>query len=376
MNTAARPQLTVEMPTVEVPPEPLDLHGLPNGVDLLSRLEGISADRGLDSLARRLADLAAFVGADLAALEDQIVQLPRYPHLVGRGASHLLDLGGKRLRPTCVVLASRLGSGFGARALDLAVAAELVHTATLLHDDVVDLSEARRGAATARATYGNAVSIFAGDWVLIEALRRVGRCGLPGLVDDLLETIEKMILAESLQLENRGRVNTDRDAYFQVIEGKTASLFHWAMLAGGMAGDLDPAACRALQSYGLHLGIAFQAVDDLLDFAGKRAFTGKELFADLREGKMTYPVILALERDPELRPVLEEVVTTPVHQALPEEAAARVIGSLRETQALDDCLELAREHSTQAVASLDALPPSRAGRALATVAEAIVDRDL
>ncbi|MCP4654358.1 MAG: polyprenyl synthetase family protein [bacterium] len=336
----------------------------------------MSTDRGLDSLARRLTDLAAFIGADLAALEDQIVQLPRYPHLVGRGASHLLDLGGKRLRPTCVVLAARLGAGCDARGLDLAVAAELAHTATLLHDDVVDLGETRRGAATARATYGNAVSIFAGDWVLIEALRRVGRCGLPGLLDDLLETIEEMILAESLQLENRGRINTDRDAYFRVIEGKTASLFRWAMLAGGMAGGLDPAQCRALQSYGIHLGIAFQAIDDLLDFAGKTAFTGKELFADLREGKMTYPVILALERDPDLRPVLEEVVTTPVNHALPEKAAMRVIASLSETRALDDCLALARERSARAVASLDCLPPSRAACALATVAEAIVDRDL
>jgi len=371
MNTAASPPLTVE-----VPPEPPDLHGLPNGVDLLTRLEGISADRGLDSLAKRLADLAVFVGGDLAALEDQIARLPRYPHAVGRGATHLLDLGGKRLRPTCVVLAARLGAGFDARALDLAVAVELVHTATLLHDDVVDLSETRRGVATARATYGNAVSIFAGDWVLIEALRRVGRCGMPGLLDDLLATIEEMIFAESLQLENRGRINTDRDAYFRVIEGKTAALFRWAMRAGGMAGGLGEAECRALQSYGIHLGIAFQAIDDLLDFAGKTSFTGKELFADLREGKMTYPVILALERDPDLRPVLEQVVTAPGNHALPEQAAARVIASLRETRALDDCLELARERSARAVAELSCLPPGRAAWALATVAEAIVDRDL
>ncbi len=359
------------------PSELAAVPGLPAGVDLLARLEGICAGRGLARLADRLADLAAFVVGDLAQFEQEFARLPRETHLVGESASHLLDLGGKRLRPMCVTLASRVGGSCDRAALDLAVAAELVHHATLLHDDVVDLGDSRRGAPTARAIYGNAASIFAGDWLLIEALRRVERCRLPGVLVELFATIEEMIFAESLQLEWRGRATTDRDLYFRVVEGKTASLFRWAMRAGGLAGGLDEAQRQALGDYGAHLGVAFQAVDDLLDLTGDTSRTGKELFADLREGKMTYPVIVALERSPHLRPAIEEILATgceePVYDA---GAVAAVVAALDDTGAMTDCLELARSRSADAVASLARLPDGRARRALATVAEAIVDRDL
>jgi octaprenyl-diphosphate synthase len=239
------------------------------------------------------------------------------------------------------------------------------------------MGDTRRGAPTARAVYGNAASIFAGDWLLIEALRRVERCRLPGVLVDLFETVEVMIFAESLQLEWRGRATTDRSLYFRVVEGKTASLFRWAMRAGGLAGGLAEEERQALADYGGHLGVAFQAVDDLLDLTGDTSSTGKELFADLKEGKMTYPVILALERDPALRPAVEEILAAgseePVYDA---GAVAAVVAALGETGAMKDCLALAREKSAEAIASLERLPDGRARRALATVAEAIVDRDL
>lgn len=351
--------------------------GLPGRVDLLGRLEGICAGRGLANLAHRLAELMNFVGSDMAAFEAEFARLPRRPDLVvGRGATHLLELGGKRLRPMCVALGSHLGSGFDGRTLDIAVAVELVHNATLLHDDVVDLSDTRRGKSTARAVYGNAASIFAGDWVLVEALRRIERCRLPGLMDELLDTLEKMIFAESVQLENRGRISTGREVYFEVVEGKTASLFRWAMAAGGRAGGLDAAERSKLADYGAHLGVAFQAVDDLLDLTGDAGRTGKSLFADLREGKMTYPVILALEREPAFRPLVEEILAAPHDAPLSDITVHRVVRMLRETRAVEDCLELAREHSSLAVESLASFPAGPAARALATVAEALVDRDL
>lgn len=354
-------------------PAPESVPGLPVGVDLLARLEGICAHRGLGRLADRLSDMVAFVGQDLETFEVEFATLPRHERLVERAASHLLDLGGKRLRPMCLALAAKVGSGFDHRVLDLAVAVELVHSATLLHDDVVDLSDVRRGAPTARAVYGNAASIFAGDWLLIEALRRVERCGLPGLLRELFSIIEEMIFAESLQLENRGRLSTDRDLYFQVVEGKTASVFRWAMSAGSQAAGLGEAERRSLVGYGRHLGIAFQATDDLLDLTGDASRTGKDLFADLREGKMTFPLIVALERDPALRPVIEEILAD---HGISDLAARRVVDSLRETRAVEDCRQLARQHSARALATLETLPESRARRALATVAETIVDRDL
>ena len=347
--------------------------GLPVGVDLLARLEGLCAHRGLEGLADRLSDLVAFIGQDLVSFESEFAALPHDDRLVSRSASHLLDLGGKRLRPMCVTLAARMGSGFGAEVRDLAVAVELVHSATLLHDDVVDMSDVRRGAPSARAVYGNAASIFAGDWLLIEALRRVNRCGRQELLEELFAIIEEMIFAESLQLENRGRLSINRDLYFRVVEGKTASVFRWAMSAGARAAGLDEAARGKLVEYGNHLGIAFQATDDLLDLTGDASRTGKDLFADLREGKMTFPLIVALERDPSLRPVIEGILES---SGISDLASRRVVSTLRETRAVEDCRQLAREHSNRALAALEALPDSRARRALATVAETIVDRDL
>lgn len=373
---SAAPEISVR-PEAAAPPLAGDgaEESLPNP-DILNRLEAICAERGLERLALRLHDLVAFVATDLAALEGEIESLPRHPRLVGQSAIHLLDHGGKRLRPMLTALASRVGEGFDARVLDLAVAVELVHTASLLHDDVVDMAEHRRGAETSRAVYGNAASIFAGDWVLIEALRRVDRCAIPGLLPSLFATIEEIIWAESLQLESRGRINADRDVYFRVVRGKTASVFRWGMAAGARAGGLDTAQCEALAEYGLDLGIAFQATDDLLDLTGDPTRTGKDLFADLREGKMTYPVIVALERAPELAPALEEVLAMPHESPLPDDLADRIVTTLRETRAVEDCLALAREHSARAVARLEILPQGQAVRALATVAEAIVNRDL
>ncbi len=360
----------------DIAPPLREVPSLGAGAGLLARLEGLCTDRGLLGLAGRLGELAGLVGADMVRFEEEFAGLPRDASRVGRAATRLLELGGKRLRPMCVILAARVGSGFDRRVLDLAVAVELVHSATLLHDDVVDMSDSRRGAATARAVYGNAASIFAGDWLLIEALRRVQRCRLPGLVEELFDTIEEMIFAESVQLESRGRVDTDRELYFQVVEGKTASVFRWAMSAGAAAAGLVEAQRRALAAYGTELGIAFQAVDDLLDLTGDSARTGKALFTDLREGKMTYPVILALEREPTLRPVIEEIVAADGEEPLSERIAARVVRGLERTRAVADCLALARRHSARAVDHLGTLPASRARRALATVAEAIVDRDL
>lgn len=359
-----------------VVPEVESARGHSTGVDLLARLESLCAGRGLDALAHRLHELVAFVGYDLAAFEVEFTRLPRDPRLVGQSASQLLDLGGKRLRPMCLALAARLGSGFDRRALDLSVAAELVHSATLLHDDVVDLSDSRRGAPTARAIYGNAASIFAGDWLLVEALRRVHGCQMPDLMVELFDTIEQMIWAESLQLECRGRLSIGQDVYFQVVEGKTASLFRWAMRAGAAVGGVDTASADALGEYGRHLGVAFQAVDDLLDLTGDTATTGKELFADLREGKMTFPVIVALEREPALRPLIYKLTDDEEGASFSPQEAQQVVEILRSTRAVEDCLDLARRTSASAVASLAPLPDGPSKRSLVTIAEALVDRDL
>jgi octaprenyl-diphosphate synthase len=331
---------------------------------VLDRLANVSIARGAPDLGQRLAALDRWVRADLVDFEAELALLPRGARVVQEAAHHLLDLRGKHLRPTCVALASRFGSGFLPRARGLAVAVELVHTATLLHDDVVDLAEHRRGKAAACVVYGNAASIFAGDWLLVAALRRIAAAGVDGLLDRMLVVIDEMILAESLQLERRGRVVADRDEYFRIVEGKTASLFRWAMLAGARSAELGAGAEHALDRYGLHLGVAFQAIDDELDF---RTGTGKDPLVDLREGKMTYPLVVALERDPALRVRIEA--------ALAESGDFEAIAAaVRATGALTATRLLAEDHANRALEALALLPAGPARDALETVVLASLER--
>jgi len=344
--------------------------GASRAADVLPHLGGVAGQHGLPNLGARLAELKSLADGDLAAIEAELDGLARPANVVAASAHHLLDLGGKRLRPLCVALAARVGSGWNEAARHLAVAVELVHTATLLHDDVGDVGDRRRGKPTARLLYGNAASIFAGDWLLVAALMRVQRAGVPVVLDRLLAVIEEMIHAEAVQLGNRGRLGEGRADYFKVVEGKTAALFRWAMYAGGRAADLDDAACRGLEGFGLHLGVAFQAIDDLLDFTGDPATTGKAALADLREGKLTYPLIIALERDPAIVPVVREIAAAPGDAPPPPALCGKVVAAIERTGGYDECRKLARGRTEEAIASLAALPAGPAKTALITVAEA------
>ena len=342
--------------------------------DVLTSLQAVCDSQGLEGLSAHLADLADLVKWDMSALEDAIQSLPAGESVVHKSAHHLLDIAGKRLRPMCVVLASRFGSGLDDNTRDFGVAVELVHCATLLHDDVVDTGDQRRGKPAARTLYGNAASIFAGDWLLVDALRRVRAAGMPDVLVRLFDIIDEMILAEAIQLENRGRIDARMQTYMRVVEGKTAALFRWAMFAGARAGGLQGDACKALEEYGLHLGVAFQLIDDYLDYAGDGSTIGKSPFADLREGKMTHPMIVALERDRSLRPVLEELIIGPA-DVVPEGLRVRLLETLERTGALEATRELAIGKAEAACLALAGLPESRARDALLTVARATVHRE-
>ncbi|HET6343308.1 MAG TPA: polyprenyl synthetase family protein, partial [Myxococcota bacterium] len=272
---------------------------------VLTPLATVSSREGIEPLAARLLDLRAWLGDDLASLEDALQRLEETSpggglpgQRVRRAAQHLLGLPGKRIRPLCVLLAARLGGRvMDAGLRDLAVACELVHAATLLHDDVIDDSRERRGAPAARVLFGNSASILAGDHLLVEALRLVQGTGHGALLSDLLDVIARMVAAEALQLERRGSFQPDRGIYLEVIRGKTAALFGWGLRAGGTVAGLSADALAALEQVGLSLGMAFQLVDDVLDLEGDPQVTGKEALVDVREGKLTWPVILASERD-------------------------------------------------------------------------------
>ena len=341
----------------------------------VARLNIVCHERGPHDVATRLRDLTDWIADDMLGFEVELAELVRGGSVVNRSAHHLLDLGGKHLRPVCVALATRLGSDFGPAARDLAVAVELLHNATLLHDDVIDLGERRRGMPAARLVYGNAASVLAGDWLLVEALKRIGRSGHHGLLARALETLVEMIAAEAIQLENRGRINLNREDYFRVVDGKTAALFRWAMLAGATAGGLPADQRAALERYGTHLGAAFQLVDDLLDVAGDSRVTGKTGFSDLHEGKMTYPLLLVLERDVSIRRLVERLLRLPADEPLPLRLRARVQRKLVTTGSIRDCRALARRRTDDAIACLAPLPDGPARTALATLAAIPVERE-
>jgi octaprenyl-diphosphate synthase len=342
--------------------------------DVLNSLGRACDQRGAAGLTERLADIARWLEQDLADVEREIAHIGRAGDSAAeKSARHLLDRGGKRLRPICVALASRVGSGASPAARAFAIAVELVHNATLLHDDVVDLGDVRRGAPAARVVYGNAASIFGGDWLLVEALQRIQAAAVPGVLDRMLAVIREMVIAEAWQLERRGRVGATAREYFEIARGKTASLFRWAMFAGARAGGTGDDACAALEEYGTHLGLAFQIVDDVLDFDGQPGEVGKSLLVDLREGKMTYPLIVAMQKSPELAPLLEEVCRSE-DVALPPDLSRRILALVQSTGATRIALDLAQEMCLEGTACLSRLPSGRARDALAAVALATPSR--
>jgi len=381
--------------------------------EVLLRLRDLCVGRGLTDLAGTIEDLAGFVRDDLALVEESLSAFPSRGTLVGETGVSFLGLGGKRLRPLCVVLASRVGSASGRAAssravTDLAVAAELVHSATLLHDDVIDNADWRRGRRTARVELGNAASIYAGDYLLVEALNRVQRVGLPGVLESLLATLTEMIRAESLQLENRGRLDLSERLYFEVARGKSASLFRWALRAGALSAGATPEICTALSFYGESIGVAFQLIDDLLDVVGHRSNTGKTIFSDLSEGKVTYPLIVLLEREPGLQDTVRAIAAEAApswdgsglmplpgpgnhsgSRANPDDstngnnhrgsAAARrqesVLKAMERHGVEEICRDLAARHVEQGIEALACIPDGPARRALTMVGLASVRRE-
>jgi octaprenyl-diphosphate synthase len=351
---------------------------------VLPQLTQHATDHQLDSLASRLEALQAWLSGDLQAVEQSLLT-SNGAHLAQRAGFHILKSGGKRLRPLCTLIAGRVGPKSSdpqvrAHVRDLAVAVELVHAATLLHDDVVDLQDKRRGALTSRVLHGNEVSIFAGDWLLVEALRRIVSAGVPELVTDALSTIEAMIFAEVEQVERAKTLASDKDGYFRVIDGKTAALFRWALRAGAMASGCDARTTEALVAYGTDIGIAFQLVDDVLDLDGEEDKIGKGLFSDLAEGKITLPLGLLLERRPELRGLITDLRQRCNEADWRQDPATRamcalVLEAVRASGALQDARAVAELRVQRAKKALDALPADLAEvQALRQIADVLAVR--
>jgi octaprenyl-diphosphate synthase len=247
----------------------------------------------------------------------------------------------------------------------VALVSEMVHTATLLHDDVTDEGMERRGAATSRRLWGNAVSVLAGDLLLVHAISRTFS-DMPAIVAGLLTTLREMVDGEVLQLRGRTELLVSEAHYRQVARGKTASLFAWAARSGALAGNASTQQANAMSSFGENLGLAFQMVDDVLDFVGTE--TGKTSLADLRDGKLTLPLVLAVQRFPNLTEELARIHAGDLTRI--GAVASRVL----ESGACDEVRTQARTLTERAVRTLRTLGDSPSLRLLEGVAEDLVAR--
>jgi len=339
---------------------------------VLAPLSRVSDQESLRSLTERLMEIRQWLSDDLSSIEALFAEIREEQNNVAQSAgAHLLSQSGKRIRSLCVLLSTKMGEGANPEHTHrLAIACELVHAATLLHDDVLDEGDIRRGAPASRVLFGNSVSILAGDHLLIEALKQVESTEQYALLRSLLETIGQMVEAEAIQLERRGRFDPSRDTYLKVIDGKTAGLFRWGLQAGATLGGLSDEAVHHIGEVGHALGMAFQVTDDILDLTGDPTTMGKESLSDLREGKLTLPIVIACEKDDVLRASIQRFVESNDDTISPADIVAR----LHETGAFETARTYAREQTTKVQEHLNHLPEGKARNALAAVVEGIVDR--
>ena len=239
--------------------------------------------------------LSPVIGADLAEVDRVLRQsLASDVVLIRQVADYIVAGGGKRLRPALLLLSAGACGFAGPERYTLAAVVEMIHTATLLHDDVVDESAQRRGRATANAAFGNAASVLVGDFLYSRAFQLMVGVDRMRVLSILADATNVIAEGEVLQLMNTGNVDLDEDAYVMVIQRKTAKLFEAAARLGAVLGGADPAREDAFARYGMHVGSAFQIMDDVLDYEGDATAIGKNLGDDLAEGKMTLPLIRAL----------------------------------------------------------------------------------
>lgn len=290
--------------------------------------------------------------------------------LINQIADHIIASGGKRLRPMLHVLAAGAAGYRGNQHAKLAAIIEFIHTSTLLHDDVVDESDLRRGRKTANALWGNAASVLVGDFLYSRSFQLMVELDDMRIMRILADTTNTIAQGEVLQLLNIGNANVSEAAYLAVIERKTAVLFAAATELGGILGGLPETQVAALREYGMQLGYAFQIADDLLDYVSDTDTLGKNVGDDLAEGKPTLPIIYALEKaTPEQAKSLRHAIEQGGLDSLD-----RIIAAIRDSGALERTRERAVFHSMAARTALQALPDSAHRDALLTLAAYAVER--
>ncbi len=325
------------------------------------------------AFARAVSRIQALSSDDLNQVNAEIeTSLRSHVAMIPTLAGHLINAGGKRLRPLLTLTAAKVFSYTGRDHVRLAAAVELIHGATLLHDDVVDGSALRRGARTANVIWGNKESVLVGDYIFSRAFELMVAVGDLRVLRILSNASGVIAEGEVLQLATQKNMSATFDMYLAVVESKTAALFAAAAQAGAVVARADDAAIEALRSFGRNLGIAYQLIDDALDYAGREAKLGKEIGDDFREGKMTLPVVYAIGRANDRELSFWRRTISGARQTPEDFAEAQRI--LTANNAIADTLACARRYAARALDDLKRLPPSVHLEALADLAAASVAR--
>jgi octaprenyl-diphosphate synthase len=318
-----------------------------------------------------LAAMRAIVADDLQAVNEIILRrLSSDVVLINQVGQHIVYSGGKRVRPLVVLLAARAAGYRGNRHLDLAAIIELIHTATLLHDDVVDDSQMRRNQETANALWGNEASVLVGDFIYSRSFQMMVSMDSMRVMEVLSHATNRIAEGEVLQLLNCNDPDTTDERYLEVIRRKTATLFEAGTRLAASLAEVTAAQEQAAADFGLHLGVAFQLVDDALDYGTDSATLGKNIGDDLAEGKPTLPLIRALQTGTEAQ---RSHIRNAIEHGGRDDIRS-ILDAIESTGAIDYTLDLAREHARSAQRAIAILPPSPPREALIHLADFAVNR--
>ncbi len=319
-----------------------------------------------------LESIRALVKSDLEATDQFIShQLQSDIPLIDELVRYILQCGGKRIRPLIVLLSARAFNHNDEHHIQLAAAIELMHTATLLHDDVVDNSTLRRGRKTAHMIWGNEASVLVGDFLYSRAFQLVVRVNNPVVLNIFADTTNLIAEGEVMQLLNCRNPNTTEKNYFDVIERKTAKLFEIASQLGPAISTPEKKFLEMMQKYGMHLGVAYQLIDDALDYRASSEETGKNIGNDLSEGKPTLPLIYALHHASDAEKKL-------IHDAIQNCSSThleKIIDIIESTKAIEYTAQAAKHHAQQAISVLNHVPESPYRKALRELTEFVVERN-
>ena len=328
---------------------------------------------GLNGGESPLETLTSLVDDDLKAVNRLIVERMDSPvALIPQLAGHIVAAGGKRLRPVLTLASARMCGYRGERHTGLAACVEFIHTATLLHDDVVDESDLRRGLASANTVWGNKASVLVGDFLFSRAFELMVEDGSLAVLAILSRASTLIAQGEVMQLVTANDTGTGEDAYLEVIKAKTAELFAAACRVGGVVAERPQAEQDALERYGLNLGIAFQVIDDVLDYSARQAVLGKTVGDDFKEGKITLPAIFAIARGDETERTFWRRTLEDLEQE--DGDLERAMQLMESHAALADTVTRARGYGDTARQSLDAFPDGPEKQALTDLVDFCIER--